>query len=37
MPRDARRLTRVFDALGTPDGYSAEHPNISRRSAHLTR
>src|ERR1700756_2733590 len=43
---DARRLarrlayrvisafTRVFDAHDTPHGCSAEHPNVSRRSAH---
>src|SRR5258708_38407156 len=27
-------LTRVFDADGVPHGCSAEHPNVSRRSAH---
>src|SRR6266436_3008710 len=40
--RLARRLayrvisafTRVFDAHDTPHGCSAEHPNVSRRSAH---
>jgi hypothetical protein len=27
-------FTRVFDAHDTPHGCSAEHPNVSRRSAH---
>src|SRR3989442_15792645 len=27
-------FTRVFDAQDTPHGCSAEHPNVSRRSAH---